>query len=209
VFEHFHPKVPDAWRDSSFVFLGNIHPELQKEVLQQVRAPKLVALDTMNLWIETARPELLDVLRRVDLLIVNDAEARQLTGESNLVRAGRDLLELGPKIAVIKKGEHGATLHAPGGAFALPAVPLDRVVDPTGAGDSFAGGLVGALAARGGLDVTALRRAMACGSVLASFTVEDFGTRRLQTVQRADIEARLAELGQLTQFDATPPFASA
>jgi sugar/nucleoside kinase (ribokinase family) len=207
VFEHFHPKVPAAWRDSPFVFLGNIHPALQAEVLDQVRAPQLVALDTMNLWIETARGELEAVLRRVDLLIVNDGEARQLTGETNLVRAGRRLLELGPRSAVIKKGEHGAALFAAGASFAVPAVPLEHVVDPTGAGDSFAGGLVGALAAHGDLADGALRRAMACGSVLASFTVEDFGMRRLQAVQHDDIAARFAALGQLTHFDAATPFA--
>ena len=206
VFEHFHPKVPEAWRDSAFVFLGNIHPALQLEVLQQVRDPRLVALDTMNLWIETAREELLAVLRHVDLLVVNDGEARQLTGEANLVRAGRRLLELGPRCAVIKKGEHGAAFFAADGPFAVPAVPLEHVVDPTGAGDSFAGGLVGALAAHGGLDDGALRRAMALGSVLASFTVEDFGIRRLQSVCSDDIAARFDSLGQLTHFDAATPF---
>ena len=205
VFEHFHPKVPDAYRGSDFVFLGNIHPSLQQEVLRQVRAPRFVALDTMNLWIETARAELLDVLASVDLLIVNDAEARQLTGESNLVRAGRTLLSLGPTRAVIKKGEHGAALFAPGGMFALPAVPLERVVDPTGAGDSFAGGLLGSLAAEGECTDRAMRRAMALGSVLASFTVEDFGLERLRTVSRREIAARYEELRHMTHFDAAPP----
>jgi len=208
VFEHFHPKVPDAWRESAYVFLGNIHPALQMEVLDQVRSPRLVALDTMNLWIETARDALLAVLRRVDLLVVNDGEARQLTGESNLVRAGRRLLELGPRVAVVKKGEHGAALFGAAGAFAIPAVPLDHVVDPTGAGDSFAGGLVGSLAAAGSLEDGALRRAMALGSVLASFTVEDFGLHRLQTVEPRQISDRFTALGDLTQFDASAPFDS-
>lgn len=205
VFEHFHPKVPDAYRDSEFVFLGNIHPSLQKEVLSQVRAPRLVALDTMNLWIETARAELLDVLRAVNLLIVNDSEARQLTGETNVVRAGRQLLEYGPHTVVIKKGEHGAAMFAAGGVFAVPAVPLDHVVDPTGAGDSFAGALLGALASQGDLTDGALRRAIACGSVLASFTVQAFGLQRLQTVTRSEIAGRFEELRHLTHFDATEP----
>jgi len=203
VFEHFHPKVPEAYRDSPFVFLGNIHPALQKEVLEQVKTPRFVALDTMNLWIDTARDELLDVLRSVHLLVVNDAEARQLTGESNLVRAGRRLLEAGPHAVVIKKGEHGAALFSQGETFAVPAVPLETVVDPTGAGDSFAGGLVGSLAAQGDTGGTALRRAIACGSVLASFTVEDFGLQRLQTVQRAEGAQRFEELRKLTHFDST------
>jgi sugar/nucleoside kinase (ribokinase family) len=209
VFEHFHPKVPDAYRGSDFVFLGNIHPSLQQEVLRQVRAPRLVVLDTMNLWIETARAELLDVLASVDVLIVNDAEARQLTGESNLVRAGRALLALGPTRAVIKKGEHGAALFAPGGIFALPAVPLERVVDPTGAGDSFAGGLLGSLAAEGECTDRAMRRAMALGSVLASLTVEDFGLERLRTASRREIAARYEELRHMTHFDAAPPVTGA
>lgn len=208
VFEHFHPKVPEGYRQSPFVFLGNIHPSLQKEVLAQIDSPRLVALDTMNLWIETARAELLDVLRSVDLLVVNDGEARQLTGESNVVRAGRRLLELGPKTIVIKKGEHGAALFASGGTFAVPAVPLEHVVDPTGAGDSFAGGLIGSLAVSGDLGDAALRRAIACGSVLASFTVQDFGVARLQSVTRHELAARYEELRHLTHFDSAAPFAT-
>jgi sugar/nucleoside kinase (ribokinase family) len=209
VFETFHPKVPREFRDSPFVFLGNIHPELQAEVLRQVPAPRLVALDTMNLWIETARAALVAVLRSVHLLVLNDAEARDLAGESNLVRAGRRLLELGPRIVVVKKGEHGATMFTRDGTFSAAAVPLQDVLDPTGAGDSFAGGLVGYLAAAGDLSDAGLRRAIAYGSVLASFTVEAFGVERLRDVRPADIVQRFGQLRHLTHFDAggSDPFA--
>ncbi len=202
VFADFHPKVPAVFRDSPYVFLGNIHPALQAEVLAQVQAPRLVALDTMNLWIDTAHRELLEVLRRVDLLVVNDAEARQLTGEKNLVRAGRRLRDLGPSIVVVKKGEHGAALFSAGSEFATVAVPLEDVVDPTGAGDSFAGGLLGYLAATGDSSDAALRRAVTYGSVLASFTVQGFGISRLMTVRHEEIAARFATLRDLTQIEA-------
>jgi sugar/nucleoside kinase (ribokinase family) len=201
VFEHFHPKVPPAYQDSPFVFLGNIHPSLQAEVLQQVRAPRLVALDTMNLWIDTARRELLEVLRSVQLLVVNDQEARQLTGKSNLVQAARQLLELGPRMVVVKKGEHGAAFFSKEGEFAVAALPLDDVCDPTGAGDSFAGGLVGHLAACGETSQAAMRRAMVYGSVLASFTVQDFGVAGLCAVSREQIAARYEQLRLLTQIE--------
>lgn len=204
VFADFHPKVPAAFRDSPYVFLGNIHPALQAEVLAQVEKPRLVALDTMNLWIESAREELLRVVSQVDLLVLNDAEARQLTGESNLVRAGRRLLRLGPRTIVVKKGEHGAALFSAGGEFATAAVPLEDVVDPTGAGDSFAGGLLGYLAATGDHSEGALRRAVAYGSVLASFTVQGFGIARLATVRAEEIAARCAELRNLTQLEPGP-----
>jgi sugar/nucleoside kinase (ribokinase family) len=193
--------VPPEYRDSPYVFLGNIHPSLQAEVLEQVRAPRLVALDTMNLWIETARAELLRVLGAVHLLVLNDQEARQLAGESNLVRAGRRLLDLGPRTVVVKKGEHGAALFSTAGEFALPALHLADVRDPTGAGDSFAGGLLGYLAACGETSGAALRRAIAYGSVLASFTVQDFGIARLRTVRSEEIAARFEELRLLTQLD--------
>jgi sugar/nucleoside kinase (ribokinase family) len=202
VFERFHPKVPPEYRDSPVVFLGNIHPELQAEVLRQVERPALVALDTMNLWIETARPALLSVLGSVDLLIVNDAEARQLAEEPNLVRAGRRLLGLGPRTVVIKKGEHGAAMFTEHGCFVSAALPLEDVYDPTGAGDSFAGGLVGYLAAAGERTEAALRRGIAFGTVLASFTVQDFGVQRLRSVVPDDIAARFEQLRHLTHFDA-------
>jgi sugar/nucleoside kinase (ribokinase family) len=204
VFENFHPKVPPEFRDSPFVFLGNIHPGLQAEVLSQVQRPRLVALDTMNLWIETARRELLEVLASVDLLVVNDAEARQLAGEANLIRAGQRLLELGPRMVVVKKGEHGAALFSAHGRFSIPALPLESVLDPTGAGDSFAGGLVGALAATGDISDSTLRRAIAYGSVLASFTVQDFGIERLRTVQPDEIARRYEELRHLTHIEPAP-----
>lgn len=200
VFEGFHPHVPAAFRDSPFVFLGNIHPQLQAEVLQQVTKPRFVALDTMNLWIESARQALLDVLRAVDLFVVNDSEARELAGEANLVRAGRRLLGLGPRTVVIKKGEHGALMLRDGSMFASPAVPLEDVRDPTGAGDAFAGGVLGCLAALDAPEELALREAIAYGTVTASFAVQGFGIQGLCDVTRADIEARVRSLRLLTQF---------
>lgn len=202
VFEHFHPKVPAEYRDSRVVFLGNIHPGLQLEVLDQVASPRLVALDTMNLWIETARAELLRVLPRVDVLIVNDAEARQLAEEPNLIRAGRKLRALGPRSIVIKKGEHGAALFTEDGYFAAAALPLEDVLDPTGAGDAFAGGLVGSLAAAPAVTSRALRRGIVLGTVLASFTVQDFGLEGLRRVERQRIGERYEELRHLAHFDA-------
>jgi sugar/nucleoside kinase (ribokinase family) len=202
VFESFHPKVPREFRDSPVVFLGNIHPELQAEVLRQVERPALVALDTMNLWIDSARPALLSVLRSVDLLVINDAEARQLADEPNLVRAGKRLLELGPRTVVIKKGEHGAAMFTEHGSFVTAALPLEDVFDPTGAGDSFAGGLVGYLAAAGERTESALRRGIAFGTVIASFTVQDFGVERLRRAQPEEIMTRFEQLRHLTHFDA-------
>lgn len=201
VFEHFHPKVPDAYRDSRVVFLGNIHPTLQLEVLEQVDSPRLVALDTMNLWIEKAREDLLRVLQRVDVLIVNDAEARQLAEEPNLIRAGRKLRDLGPGSVVIKKGEHGAVLFSEDGYFAAAALPLEEVRDPTGAGDAFAGGLVGSLAATPDRTPAALRRGIVLGSVLASLTVQDFGLEGLRHIRPERIQQRYEELRQLAHFD--------
>jgi sugar/nucleoside kinase (ribokinase family) len=200
VFESFHPQIPAAFRGSPYVFLGNIHPALQAEVLRQVERPLLVALDTMYLWIETAGPELLEVLGAVDLLVLNDGEARELAGEPNLLRAGRRLLELGPRTVVIKKGEHGALMLNGTSLFSSPAVPLEQVCDPTGAGDAFAGGLLGHLAATGEHSDEALRRAIAFGTVLASFSVQDFGVQGLCDIGYTDIEARYDELRLLTHF---------
>ena len=200
VFESFHPRIPPEFRRSPYVFLGNIHPALQAEVLGAVQEPALVAMDTMNLWIETARAELVEMLRRVHLLVLSDSEARELAGEPNLVRAGRRLLELGPRIVVIKKGEHGAMMLNGGSIFCSPAVPLEQVVDPTGAGDAFAGGLLGHLAATGDHSDDGLRRAIALGTVLASFTVQNFGVQGLVEITPADIEARYNELRLLTHF---------
>jgi sugar/nucleoside kinase (ribokinase family) len=198
VFEHFDPKVPLAQRGARFVFLANAAPEIQARALAQVTKPDFVMLDTMNLWIDIARPALLEVVRRVDALILNDEEARMLTGEKSLLRAANKALALGPRHIVLKKGEHGAFLIGPGAHFALPAYPVETVVDPTGAGDSFAGGFMGHLAAEAGtigqVDAAALRRAMLHGTAAASFCVEGFGVERLARTSRAELDARSAEL---------------
>jgi sugar/nucleoside kinase (ribokinase family) len=206
VFASFDPKLSEHHRERPYIFLANIHPELQLKVLDQVRRPKLVAMDTMNLWINTSRETLDRVIRRVDLLFVNDGEARLLTGERNITRAAEQLLERGPRIVVVKKGEHGALLYAHGKVFAAPALPHAKVVDPTGAGDTFAGGFLGYLAAMGGEDAASLRRAVICGSVMASFQVEDFGLDRLRTLSRGEIEARFREFCDLSSFESSPVF---
>ena len=205
VFQSFSPKLPESYRDSQFVFLGNIHPELQSQVLDQVKGPKLVAADTMNFWINGSRPALLKTLKRVDLLFVNDAEARQLSGEHNVVRAARGVLGMGPKRVVIKRGEYGALLFDQEHIFACPALPLAEVFDPTGAGDTFAGGFMGTLATAGKVDSSVLRRAMVMGGVMASFTVEKFSLERLREVNRHDIHARFAEFKRLTHFEELGP----
>ena len=206
VFQAFSPKLPESYRDTPYVFLGNIHPELQSQVLDQVRAPKLVAADTMNFWINGSKPALLKTLKRVNLLFVNDAEARQLAGEHNVVKAARAILGMGPQRVVIKRGEYGALLFDREHIFACPAFPLAEVFDPTGAGDTFAGGFMGALATSpGGPDEAVLRRAMVMGSVMASFTVEKFSLERLREVTRPEIHARFAEFRKLTHFDDLGP----
>ena len=197
VFEHFDPKVPASQRSARFVFLANAAPEIQARALSQVLAPAFVMVDTMNLWIDVAKPALLDLLRKVDALILNDEEARMLTGERNLLRAAAKALGLGPKHIVLKKGEHGAFLIGKGAHFALPAYPVDEVVDPTGAGDSFAGGFMGHLAASGTVDAATLRRAMLHGTATASMCVEGFGVERLAQSSRRDVDARCAELLQI------------
>jgi sugar/nucleoside kinase (ribokinase family) len=201
VFQSFSPQLPESYRDSRFVFLGNIHPELQSQVLDQVRQPHLVAADTMNFWITGSRPALLKTLQRVDLLFVNDAEARQLAGEHNIVRAARSILSMGPRRVVIKRGEYGALLFDQEHIFACPALPLAEVFDPTGAGDTFAGGFMGTLAHAQRLDARTLRRAMVMGSVMASFTVEKFSLERLRDLSRSDIHARFSEFKRLTHFE--------
>jgi sugar/nucleoside kinase (ribokinase family) len=184
VFEFFRPKIPAPYRGSEVVFLGNIDPVLQREVLDQVQAPRLVACDTMNFWIRGKRQELLDTLRKVQILLVNDAEARELSGEWNLVKAARAIRAMGPRIVVLKKGEHGALMFTDGGAFVAPAFPLETVLDPTGAGDTFAGGFLGHLASAGEPSEAALRRAVIMGSTLASFCVEGFSLDRLLALTR-------------------------
>jgi sugar/nucleoside kinase (ribokinase family) len=191
VLGEFDPTVPGKFSDSTHVFLANSSPATQARVLDQISRPEAVWADTMDLWISTQRSELLRLLPRLDGLFLNDSEAQLLTGENNLVRAGRAVLGMGPRYVILKKGEHGAMLFCEEGAFMLPAFPTDHVVDPTGAGDTFAGGILGCLSAEGGASIAHLRRAMAYGTVIASFTVEGFGLSRLQCTGREEIEARL------------------
>lgn len=191
VFADFSPELPAAYRTAPFLFLGNIAPGLQRHVLAQVRKPRFVLLDTMDLWINVAKAELLDVIKRVTMLTLNESEARHLTGEHGLVKAARHLLKMGPRYVLIKKGEHGSILFSSTGIFLMPAYPLEEVSDPTGAGDTFAGGFMGALAAGGSISEQAIRRAMASGSVVASFGVEGFSLDRLRKLNKRQLDARL------------------
>lgn len=200
VFEGFAPTLSDGVRQAPYVFLGNIDPTLQAGVLEQFAAPGVVGLDTMNHWIDSARPALEAILPRVDLLVINDEEAFMLAGVSNVARAARGILELGPRTVLVKRGEYGAILFSPGSVFAVPAFPLEHVFDPTGAGDTFAGGLMGALAASGDRSERGLRRAIVYGSVLASFVVEGFGARRMWELTRDEVEARYRQFVALTEF---------
>jgi sugar/nucleoside kinase (ribokinase family) len=201
VFELFKPKIPAKYRASEFVFLGNIDPVLQRDVLAQVDRPKLVACDTMNFWISRKLEELKKTLAQVDVLLINDAEMRELSGEWNLVRAARAIQKMGPKTLVVKKGEHGVVMFSDGGFFAAPAYPLEEVFDPTGAGDTFAGGFVGYLASAPVLDDESLRRAVIMGSTLASFCVEAFSLDRLVRLTRAEIDERFRLFKRLTSFE--------
>ncbi len=201
VFADFQPELPPAFQDAEWVFLGNIDPELQLHVLDQVRAPRLVACDTMNLWIETRREALLRLLGRVDLLLVNDAEARQLSGEYNLLRAARWIQAHGPRFVIVKKGEHGAILFMRSGIFFAPGYPLEEVFDPTGAGDSFAGGFMGYLAHAGSTEPDELKRAMIYGSALGSFAVERFSVDRLRTLESTEIFERVRAFREMTAFE--------
>ncbi len=201
VFANFQPKLPKSYLDTSFIFLGNIQPTLQLSVLQQVkRKPALVGLDSMNYWIERTGSELRETLKHIQVLVINDDETRQLTGEHNLTRAARDIFKMGPKILVIKRGEHGALLVCRDFLFAVPAFPLEEVHDPTGAGDSFAGGFMGYLASAGRVNEKSLRRAMVYGSVMGSFACERFGVERLTTVKKSEITARARRFSRLTSF---------
>ncbi len=202
VFEQFRPKIPASYRTSEQVFLGNIDPVLQLEVLEQVAKPRMVACDTMNFWITRKLAELKRTLERVDILLINDAEACQLSGEWNLVRAARVVRALGPRTLVVKKGEHGVVMFSEAGAFAAPAYLLEEVLDPTGAGDTFAGGFVGYLASLGDYGEEALRRAVIVGSTLASFAVEGFSLDRLLTLTRQEIAGRFRAFQELTRFGA-------
>jgi sugar/nucleoside kinase (ribokinase family) len=201
VFEFFKPRIPDRYRRSEHVFLGNIDPVLQRQVLDQVERPRLVACDTMNFWISGKPEELKKTLAAVDILLINDAEARQLSGEWNIVKAARAIRALGPKTLVIKKGEHGVLMFSAEGSFAAPAYPLEEVFDPTGAGDTFAGGFLGYLAGSAQVDEAALRRAVIMGSTLASFCVEAFSLDRLLTLTRPEIDARYRLFKRLTHFE--------
>ena len=201
VFEHFHPKLPEQYRNSDFVFLGNIHPSLQLEVLDQVASPKFVACDTMNLWIETERDTLCELIKRVDAIVINDSEARELSGEPNLAATARTIQQMGCSKIVIKKGEHGCLFFSPHSHFSAPAYPLDSVNDPTGAGDAFAGGFMGFLSRSGSLDDLTIRRAIVYGSVLASFTVEQFSIDRIAALSDEEIELRYREFREITLFE--------
>jgi sugar/nucleoside kinase (ribokinase family) len=201
VFAGFKPRLPEKYRASKYVFLANIAPDLQRDVLKQVKGrPKLAALDTMNYWIERTPTELRETLKHVDILMINDSETRQLSSEHNLLRAARHIFKLGPRTLIIKRGEYGAMMVHAGKAFCVPAFPLEEVHDPTGAGDSFAGGFMGYLAGQGRATTEDLKRAMVYGSVMGSFAVEKFGLERLRRVTRREINARAKHFGRLTQF---------
>jgi sugar/nucleoside kinase (ribokinase family) len=200
VFADFRPEVPLAWRDTPLLFLANIDPELQWDVLEQVRGAKLVAADTMNYWIDSKPEALKKLLGRVDVLLINDGEIRQLTGERNLVRAVAAVRRLGPQAVVVKRGEHGVLVFQGTNAFALPAFPLESVMDPTGAGDAFAGGFLGYLASRGLDGERDFRRAAVVGSVMASYQVEDFSLDRLMRLTVPEIRDRYARFQELTRF---------
>jgi sugar/nucleoside kinase (ribokinase family) len=196
----FEPKLPESYRDAEYVFLGNIDPAMQAEVLGQLRRVKLVACDTMDHWIRESPQELNKVLRRTEILFVNDSEARLLSGTENIVKAARVILKMGPKMVLIKRGEYGVLQFSDSSVFATPAYPLEEVFDPTGAGDSFAGGFMGQLARSGDQSQRGLRRAIVYGSVVASFTVEDFGVQRLTGVALGDVEERYQRFVELTDF---------
>jgi sugar/nucleoside kinase (ribokinase family) len=206
VFGDFAPKLSQASRECDVLFLANIQPDLQREVREQCPGARFVALDSMNLWIDVARDSLLKTIEQVDCVMLNDAEIRMLTRKPNLVQAARELRALGPKVVVAKQGEYGAALLTDEGYFGLPAFPLETVLDPTGAGDSFAGGFVGFLAAHAGADLAheTLCQAMAYGTAIASYNVEEFGTERVRRLTREEITARVAELRRITQFAEAP-----
>ena len=205
MFEHFTPTLPEAYRKADFVLLGNIAPDLQLHVLDQLERPKFIVADTMNLWINIARPRLMELLARIDMLLLNDSEAREITGETSLIKAGRRLREMGPAYVAIKKGEHGCLLFGDGKFFSAPAFPLEDIHDPTGAGDAFAGGLAGYLAKRDSandseISFKHLCQAVVYGSVMASFSVESFSVERLQAVTSDQIQERFETFQRLSAF---------
>ncbi len=201
VFSHFSPKIPPQFKNAPYVFLANIDPRLQLDVLRQVERPKLVACDTMNFWIESRRPDIVELIKHVDLITLNDGEARQLTDCANLVKAARWIMNHGPRMVIIKKGEHGAFLFKETSIFFAPAYPLEEVFDPTGAGDSFAGGFMGYIARTGDLSDANLRRAVVYGSAMGSFAVERFSVQRLLEITSADIASRVGEFRRLVAFE--------
>jgi sugar/nucleoside kinase (ribokinase family) len=205
VFADFRPKLPAGFRDATYVFLGNIDPELQLGVLDQVKAPKLVACDTMNYWIQSKRDLLLELLRHIDILMVNDSEARELSGDWNIYRAAQWILQRGPKMTVLKQGEHGALLVDRTTTFKVPAYPLQEVFDPTGAGDAFAGGFMAHLARNGDLSPPNLRRAMVYGAAMGSFAVEAFGIQGFDKVTPDAVRARVHAFKQLVHFEVDGP----
>ena len=200
VLEDFVPRMPAGYEDTEYAFLGNMHPAAQLEVLSQLKQPRLVALDTMDHWIHENPGELRKVLERVETVVINDAEARMLSGDHNIVRAARSILKMGPRVVLIKRGEYGVFQFSDAATFVVPAYPLEEVQDPTGAGDSFAGAFMGCLAAGDGAGGNALRRAIVYGNVTASFTVEDFGPARLISMDRMEIDERYRHFVELTRF---------
>ena len=202
VLEDFNPIVPNSYQGAEFLILGNLMPKLQLSVINQLKVrPKLIVLDTMNFWMDIAMDDLKEVLKKIDVLLVNDAEARQLSGELSLVKAAREIMKMGPQFLIIKKGEHGALLFHEDHVFFAPALPLEEVFDPTGAGDTFAGGFIGHLAKTKDISFENMKTAIIVGSAMASFCVEKFGPERLKEITKADIDARLAEFVQLVNFD--------
>ena len=202
VLEDFNPIVPDSYQGAEFLMLGNLMPKLQLSVINQLKTrPKLIVMDTMNFWMEIALDDLKEVLKKVDVLMVNDGEARQLSGEYSLVKAAKVIMEMGPNFLIIKKGEHGALLFHEKDVFFAPALPLEEVFDPTGAGDTFAGGFIGHIAKTKDISFENMKTAIIVGSAMASFCVEKFGPERLKEINKADIDARLSEFVQLVNFD--------
>ncbi|MHB2150618.1 PfkB family carbohydrate kinase [Calditrichota bacterium LG25] len=200
VFERFQPVIPEHYQKAEFVFLANIDPELQLEVLKQIESPKLIVLDTMNFWISGKRKKLEEVLAYTDIIVLNDEEVREITGENGLIKAARAIPKMGPKSVIVKKGEHGAMLYHEEEFFFVPAFPLENVVDPTGAGDSFAGGFMGFLAKAQTLDLPTLKKAIVYGSTIASFNVEDFSFKRLEKIKMKEIKERVKLFKKMTAF---------
>ncbi len=201
VLDRFNPQIPESYQDCEYLMLGNLVPAVQKQVLEQLRTrPKLIVMDTMNFWMEVALDDLKEVLKMVDVLLVNDSEARQLSGEYSLVKAAQKIQAMGPKTLIIKKGEHGALLFGEGRIFSAPALPLEEVFDPTGAGDTFAGGFIGHIARTGDTSFEAMKTAIIVGSAMASFCVEKFGSERMQELTAEEIKERIGQFSRLVQF---------